>query len=97
MPAASNAAAAATADHEQAMLLGLEIVVERGRANSYVGGDVRPLGVLVAVPSEPPRGGIDDLVSLGAFHWCRSLPRGRLCSVDDLKLQLRLAEALAVP
>src|SRR5580704_3429221 len=71
-------------DHEQAMLLGLEIVVERGRANSYIGGDVRPLGVLVAVPPEPPRGGIDDLVSLGAFHWWRSLPRGQLRSVHDL-------------
>src|SRR4029079_10106560 len=39
-------------DHEQAVLLGLEVVVERGRPDADVGRDVGPLGVLVAVAPE---------------------------------------------
>ena len=53
-------------DHVQAVLLGLEVVVEGGRADAHVGGDVRPARVLIAVAAEPVRRRRQDLLPLGA-------------------------------
>jgi hypothetical protein len=51
-------------DDVQAVLLGLEVVVERGWADADVGGDVRPLGVLVAIAAEARGCGAQDLEPL---------------------------------
>jgi hypothetical protein len=53
-------------DHVQAVLLGLEVVIQRGRPDADVGRDVGPSRVLVAVPAEALRGRGDDLVPLRA-------------------------------
>ena len=47
-------------DHVEAVLLGLEVVVERRRADADVRGDVGPLRVLVAVAAEALRRGGED-------------------------------------
>ena len=53
-------------DHVEAVLLGLEVVVQGGRADADVGRDVGPLRVLVAVPAEPLGGRGEDLFALRA-------------------------------
>ena len=53
-------------DLEQAVKLGLEIVVERGGAEADVRGDVGPLRVLVAVAAEMLDRGRQDLLALAA-------------------------------
>ena len=53
-------------DHVQAVELGLEVVVERGRSDTDRLGDVGPLAVLVAVPAELLRRRGDDLGPLAA-------------------------------
>jgi hypothetical protein len=57
-------------DHVQAVLLGLEVVVQRGRADADVSRNVRPFRVLIAVSAEPFRGGGEDLVPFPAA-WLR--------------------------
>ena len=53
-------------DLVQAVLLGLEVVIQGGRADADVGRDVRPLGVLVPVPAEAIRRRDEDLLPLAA-------------------------------
>jgi hypothetical protein len=53
-------------DLVEAVLLRLEVVVERGRADADRRRDVRPLRLLVAVPPEVVRGDVEDLLSLDA-------------------------------
>ena len=53
-------------DLVQAVLLGLEVVIQGGRADADVGRDVGPLGVLVPVPAEAIRRRGEDLVALAA-------------------------------
>ena len=53
-------------DLVQAVLLGLEVVIQGGRADADVGRDVGPLGVLVAVPAEAIRRRGEDLVPLAS-------------------------------
>ena len=47
-------------DFEQAVLLRLEVVVERRRADVDLGRDVGPLRLLVPVPAEEVDGDLDD-------------------------------------
>jgi hypothetical protein len=49
------------------VLLGLEVVVERGGADADVGSDVSPLGVLIAVTAEALRRRGEDLGPLGTL------------------------------
>src|SRR4029079_19143506 len=53
-------------DHEQAVLLRLEVVVELGRSDPDVASDVGPLGALVAFAAESLGRRVDDRVELGA-------------------------------
>ena len=53
-----------THDLVEAVLLRLEVVVERGRADADGGGDVRPLRLLVAVPPEVVGRDVEDLIPL---------------------------------
>jgi len=70
----------------QAVLLGLEVVIQRGGTDSDISGDVRPLGVLVAVAPEALGGRSEDRAAFGpvdrscATSGARSLRRfgGRL-------------------
>ena len=54
-------------DHVQAVLLGVEVVVEGGRPDTDVIGDVGPLRVLVPVATESIDGRGKDLRSPGSF------------------------------
>ena len=54
-------------DHVQAVLLGVEVVIQGGRADADVIRDVRPLRVLVPVAAEPVDGCVQNLSSPGAF------------------------------
>ena len=54
-------------DHVQAVLLGVEVVIERGGSDADVVGDVRPLRVLVPVAAEPVDGRVENLGSPDAF------------------------------
>jgi hypothetical protein len=62
-------------DHEQAVLLGIEVVVERRRSDAHVRRNVRPLGVLVAVATESRDRSGENLVSLGPFGGGLLVPR----------------------
>ena len=62
-------------DHEQAVLLGIEVVVKRRRSDAHVSRDVGPLSVLVAVAAEARDGGGEDLISLRPFGAGPLLPR----------------------
>ena len=69
-------------DHVEAVLLGLEVVIERRRSDADVRGDIGPLRVLVPVAAEALRRGGEDLAALRAvvtFASCaRSLGSMRL-------------------
>jgi hypothetical protein len=64
-------------DHVEAVLLGFEVVVERGGPDADIGGDVGPLGVLVAVAAEALRRGGEDLRAIGALDPRTSAAWGR--------------------
>jgi hypothetical protein len=49
------------------VLLGLEVVVQGGGPDADVGGDVGPLGVLVAIAAEALGRRGEDLAALGAL------------------------------
>src|SRR5439155_13399493 len=55
-------------DDVQAVLLGLEVVVERGRPEPDVSGDVGPLRLLVAVAAEALGRRLDDVRPPGGAH-----------------------------
>ncbi len=48
-------------DHVQAVLLGVEVVIERRRSDPDVIRDVRPLRVLISVAAEPVDGRVENL------------------------------------
>ena len=54
-------------DHVQAVLLGVEVVVQGGGPDADVIGDVGPLRVLVPVTAESIDGRGEDLSSPGSF------------------------------
>ena len=54
-------------DHVQAVLLGVEVVVQGGGADADVIGDVRPFRVLVPVAAEPIDRRVENLGSPGAL------------------------------
>jgi hypothetical protein len=58
------------------MELRLEVVIQRGRPEAYVGRDVGPLRVLVAAVAEALDRNGNDLAALAARTACRS-PWGR--------------------
>ena len=51
-------------DLKQAVELRLEVVVQRSRADADVGGDVGPLGVLIALAAEVLGCGGEDVLAL---------------------------------
>src|SRR3954451_10978208 len=53
-------------DLVEAVELGLEVVVQRGRADADRGGDVGPLAVLVALTAEQLGGDVEDRRALAA-------------------------------
>jgi len=53
------------------VLLGLEVVIERGRTDADVGGDVGPARVLVAVAPEALGRRGENLRALGALDTAR--------------------------
>ena len=54
-------------DHVQAVLLGVEVVVQSGGPDADVIGDIGPLRVLVPVAAESIDGRGEDLSSPGSF------------------------------
>ena len=54
-------------DHVQAVLLGVEVVIQGGGPDADVIGDVGPLRVLISVTAEPFDRRVQNLSSPGSF------------------------------
>src|SRR5437660_1133471 len=54
-------------DHVQAVLLGVEVVIQGGRSDTDVIGDVRPFRVFIPVAAEPVDGRVENLDTPDAF------------------------------